>query len=50
LKPAERNPGARFVSRESGGHLMLGQTTIVRHDLADFFAERRDEDARRVAC
>ena len=31
-------PGARFVSLESGGHLMLGQMTIVGAELAGFFA------------
>ena len=39
-RAAERIPGARFVSLESGGHLMLGQTKIVRDELADFFRER----------
>lgn len=41
-RAAERIPGARFVSLESGGHLMLGQVTTVRDELAGFFAERRD--------
>jgi pimeloyl-ACP methyl ester carboxylesterase len=41
-RAAERIPGARFVSLESGGHLMLGQTKIIRDELADFFAERKD--------
>ena len=48
-RAAERIPGARFVSLESGGHLMLGQTKIVRDELASFFAERRDRRAERVA-
>ena len=48
-RAAERIPGARFVSLESGGHLMLGQTNIVRDELADFFRERRDHRAERVA-
>src|SRR4029079_11221032 len=48
-RAAERIPGARFVSLESGGHLMLGQTEIVRNELADFFAERRDRRAERAA-
>ena len=48
-RAAERIPGARFVSLESGGHLMLGQTKIIRDELADFFAERRDRRAERVA-
>jgi hypothetical protein len=42
-------PGARFVSLESGGHLMLGQMKIVRDQLADFFAERRDRRTERAA-
>jgi pimeloyl-ACP methyl ester carboxylesterase len=45
-RAAERIPGARFVSLESGGHLMLGQTTIIRDELAAFFAERRDRTKR----
>jgi len=48
-RAAERIPGARFVSLESGGHLMLGQTKIIRDELADFFAERNDRRAVRVA-
>ena len=48
-RAAERIPGARFVSLESGGHLMLGQTNIIRDELADFFAERRDRRAEPVA-
>ncbi len=48
-RAAERIPGARFVSLESGGHLMLGQTTIIRDELADFFADRRDRRAAPVA-
>ena len=48
-RAAERIPGARFVSLESGGHLMLGQTKIIRDELAKFFAERRDRRAERVA-
>jgi pimeloyl-ACP methyl ester carboxylesterase len=47
-RAANRIPGARFLSLESGGHLMIGQTKIVRHELANFFAERRDR-AERVA-
>lgn len=35
-RAAERIPGARFVSLESGGHLMIGQTKIVRDELARF--------------
>jgi pimeloyl-ACP methyl ester carboxylesterase len=45
-RAAERIPGARFVSLESGGHLMLGQTKKVRDELAAFFAERRDRTER----
>jgi pimeloyl-ACP methyl ester carboxylesterase len=48
-RAAARIPGARFVSLESGGHLMLGQTTIVRNELADFFAGRKDRRAELVA-
>jgi pimeloyl-ACP methyl ester carboxylesterase len=48
-RAAERIPGARFVSLESGGHLMLGQTETIRKELADFFAERKDRRAERVA-
>jgi pimeloyl-ACP methyl ester carboxylesterase len=36
-RAAARIPGARFLSLESGGHLMLGQTKIVHDELADFF-------------
>jgi pimeloyl-ACP methyl ester carboxylesterase len=39
-RAAERIPGARFVSLESGGHLMLGQSREGRDALADFFADR----------
>lgn len=48
-RAAERIPGARFVSLESGGHLMLGQTRIVRDELTDFFAERRERRPKRAA-
>ena len=48
-RAAERIPGARFVSLESGGHLMLGQQKKSRDELADFFAERRHRRAERVA-
>jgi pimeloyl-ACP methyl ester carboxylesterase len=48
-RAAERIPGARFVSLESGGHAMLGQTKIIRDELADFFAERKDRRTGRVA-
>jgi len=48
-RAAERIPGARFVSLESGGHLMLGQTKIVRDELADFLAESRNRRAECVA-
>jgi pimeloyl-ACP methyl ester carboxylesterase len=48
-RAAERIPGARFVSLESGGHLMLGQQKEGRDELADFFADRRHPRARRVA-
>jgi len=45
-RAVERIPGARFVSLDSGGHLMLGQTKIIRDELADFFAEKRDHHAK----
>jgi pimeloyl-ACP methyl ester carboxylesterase len=45
-RAAERIPGARFVSLESGGHLMLGQAKIIRDELANFFMERRDREER----
>ena len=48
-RAAERIPGARFVSLESGGHLMFGQQKKGRDELARFFAERRDRRAERVA-
>jgi pimeloyl-ACP methyl ester carboxylesterase len=48
-RAAERIPGARFVSLESGGHLMLGQTKHVRDEVADFFADRSDRCAEPVA-
>jgi pimeloyl-ACP methyl ester carboxylesterase len=48
-RAAERIPGARFVSLESGGHLMVGQMKIVRDELAAFFAERSDRRTERVA-
>ena len=38
-RAAERIPGARFVSLDTGGHLMLGQTAIVRDEVLTFFAE-----------
>jgi pimeloyl-ACP methyl ester carboxylesterase len=48
-RAAARIPGARFVSLESGGHLMLGQTEIVRNELADFFADRTERRTKPVA-
>jgi len=48
-RAAERIPGARFVSLESGGHLMIGQTKIIRDELAGFFAEESDRRGERVA-
>jgi pimeloyl-ACP methyl ester carboxylesterase len=48
-RAAGRIPGARFVSLESGGHLMLGQTKIVSDHVDDFFAGRTDRRAERVA-
>jgi pimeloyl-ACP methyl ester carboxylesterase len=48
-RAAGRIPGARFVSLESGGHLMLGQTKVVHDELAAFFAGRREHQAQAVA-
>ena len=48
-RAAQRIPGARFVSLESGGHLMIGQTEIVRDELAGFFAERPNRGVERAA-
>jgi pimeloyl-ACP methyl ester carboxylesterase len=48
-RAAGRIPGARFVSLESGGHLMLGQTQRIRDELADFFVERSNPRAEKVA-
>lgn len=42
-RAAARIPGARFLSLESGGHLMLGQTKIIHDELADFFTDRSAE-------
>jgi pimeloyl-ACP methyl ester carboxylesterase len=41
--------GARFVSLESGGHLMIGQTRVIRGEVADFFTEQRDRRTERLA-
>ncbi|MCC6227571.1 MAG: alpha/beta hydrolase [Microthrixaceae bacterium] len=38
-RAAERIPGARFLSLESGGHLLLGQTENVHDALAGFLAD-----------
>lgn len=35
---AARIPGARFLSLESGGHLLLGQTAILRNELTAFLS------------
>jgi pimeloyl-ACP methyl ester carboxylesterase len=50
-RAAERIPGARFVSLESGGHLMLGQLgqTKNRDELESFLAEKGNRRAERVA-
>jgi pimeloyl-ACP methyl ester carboxylesterase len=48
-RAAERIPGARFVSLESGGHLMLGQTKIIRDQLAAFFTDSGTRRTERVA-
>jgi pimeloyl-ACP methyl ester carboxylesterase len=36
-RAAQRIPGARFVSLESGGHLMLGEQRKARDEFARFF-------------
>jgi pimeloyl-ACP methyl ester carboxylesterase len=48
-RAADRIPSARFVSLESGGHLMLGEQKKSGDTLAAFFAERSDRRAERVA-
>jgi len=48
-RAAERIPGARFVSLESGGHLMLGQTRIIRNTVANFFGDGTSRRVDRVA-
>ena len=48
-RAAERIPGARFLSLASGGHLMLGQYTKGRYELADFLADRNGRCTERVA-
>ena len=48
-RAAGRIPGARFVSLDSGGHLMIGQQKTLRQALARFFAETPDRDVERVA-
>ena len=44
-RAAERIPGARFISLDSGGHLMIGQQKKQREALARFVAETRVERA-----
>ncbi len=39
-RAAGRIPGARLVSLETGGHLVLGQTDTIRQELARFLAPR----------
>jgi pimeloyl-ACP methyl ester carboxylesterase len=48
-RAAARIPGARFVSLESGGHLMIGQQKKGRDELARFFAETPNRRVERVA-
>jgi pimeloyl-ACP methyl ester carboxylesterase len=45
----ERIPGARFVSLESGGHMMLGQEKNLA-ELATFLVDRRDHLTERVTA
>ena len=44
----KRIPGARFVSLESGGHLMLGQDKNLA-ELATFLADSEGHLSERVA-
>ena len=39
VRAAERIPGARMVSLDSGGHLGLGQTATVRAEIGAFLAQ-----------
>ena len=48
-RAAERIPGARFISLDSGGHLMIGQQKKQREALARFFAETRERGVERAA-
>jgi pimeloyl-ACP methyl ester carboxylesterase len=48
-RAAERIPGARFVSLESGGHLMLGQAKVIRDELDRFFAAKPNCGVERAA-
>jgi len=47
-RAAERIPGARFVSLESGGHMMLGQEKNLA-ELATFLADSGGHLTKRVA-
>jgi pimeloyl-ACP methyl ester carboxylesterase len=38
MAAAARIPGARFLSLDSGGHLLLGQTAILRDELTGFLS------------
>jgi pimeloyl-ACP methyl ester carboxylesterase len=48
-RAAERIPGAKFVSLNSGGHLMLGQQKKQREALARFLAETPARGTEQVA-
>ena len=48
-RAAGRIRGARFVSLESGGHLILGRQKEGRDALAKFFADTSDRRAERAA-
>jgi pimeloyl-ACP methyl ester carboxylesterase len=48
-RAAERIPGARFISLESGGHLMLGQDKNLT-ELATFLVARGDHLTERVTA
>jgi pimeloyl-ACP methyl ester carboxylesterase len=47
-RAAARIPGARFVSLDSGGHLMIGQQKTQREALARFFAKTQDRSVERA--
>lgn len=40
---AERIPGAKLVTIESGGHMLLGHKERIQSEIVTFLAERLDE-------